>query len=1702
MARKLIYGNEILGFTPSTGIITARGYVPTSKLLLVNNSTNNTTLFNFSDPDTLAVCTYNSSSDTTTIDLSYAPYLNVGTLSSTDDLQIYYEREEVNFAPVDSLLDPVSKFRVSEPESLIDTDFEYSIQQTKWETVKLTNNIPTSFSLAATTNDPVVVATASVDANSDIVNVVTAEDHGLVAGSVVETTGFTDPSYEGTFVVTKVNTNRDFNYKVRFKSSSKKELSTIYSLVYPGAFYTGSGINILDITTNAAVASTLTVTFPANHGFPDNTKLYLKKSRATRLFKINSPTDVRVGASTMPSPTGTAQTTQYSLINSATTTNDNRYYAQRPIVIDDWIGRHEINIPGTSVNTTNGVITYTSTDQIGVAAGTTVVANDAIVFYTPIGNTLPGGITSFRGYYVFQTTAATDPVSGVTTSTLRFSDSWGSTTPVTPTSTGNTLYGNHRILVGKRVASIASNDRITFSTPHGFSVNQRLIAISSGTFSNVAKTTNNHITYTYYYVRQIISDTVITVSTTSGGTQANINSSSSTFTPAANNICIFAAVDLCPIANGFYLPPQAGFSTVSWTTGSYLLYRASGGVGYNQLGITTNTRYLVREINNNPNWYNLCLNTNTAINTPINITFTQTNAGNIYNGIHTFTTTYPIPDASSIEILDPPRAGYGNNELVQYSPDVGISTIGNLVGNSLYRVKVNDSTMVIQPGISTVATKFRLSETSSETKVYGVSYTKNSNFMDIYVANTAVVGYGISVGKMIQVSGVNDTLYNNNLINGLHYVTGISTATSGTWANRPRIRVLFPLNNYKNQFNNFSIAANATSLQNSSVTGIVSFSNAGGIGTHRFTLANDGAADDIYLIGNSIGTSFTLSSNVEIPEVVKTIQGGDGQIVGISSNWIRLTSHNYADGTQVSYATTQTTIGGLTNGSTYYVRVLDRNFIGLATEQTVALDRNNDESGLIVFSGAGSSVPHSFVSNSVKGFITGPGSIGFSTTSTLITGTSTKFLTDFSIGDLFRVYTLTAGNTGPGSYFESRIVKVNSNTALRILEIPRYNAGSGSANYFVPTRLYPISDGRIVHRPFDGGVNLSAGLVPNTQVVRQTRKYFRYQSGKGIQLSIAINFNPTFDIDTISVDGTIGISTVAIVNCKFPHGLAPNSVGSSQQVRISGAEGPYASQYNQLFDIREIVDDFKFKVAFSSVAPADPPDGFAQFNVVNWGDATVKAGMFDDQNGFFYKYDGSTLYAVRRTATQQISGQLTVDQTSNIITGTDTQFTRQLTSGSRLVIRGQTYKVIQVQSDNEIHVQPAYRGSSATDVVASIVKDIEVPQSEWNIDRCDGTGKFGYNLDLNKIQMAYMDYSWYGAGKIRFGFKDQNAEVKYVHEFIHNNKLTESYFRSGNMPARYEVETFDNPLFSPSLFHWGASVIMDGRFDDDKAYLFTADSNTLPFTNGGIANNGTGTRPVGTVSVGSTIITAISASEASTLVVGEEITIDGASAAQQYPAGTKIVGIEVDQSSTANKYSNVYTVITSKASNLSSSRTFNVTSGTSAALRSYIPLVSIRLAPSVDNGIIGNLGYRDIITRMQVNLKSAGILATHDCEAVLVLNPQLTNDAFSGIGNPSLSQIYKHEVGDTYTGGTVIYSFRAAGGSILNTTSGKRGLNNTSVELGEVALLGNSILGGDLTFPDGPDVLTVAVRPIDTSQITGSSPMIVSARITWAEAQS
>ena len=401
-------------------------------------------------------------------------------------------------------------------------------------------------------------------------------------------------------------------------------------------------------------------------------------------------------------------------------------------------------------------------------------------------------------------------------------------------------------------------------------------------------------------------------------------------------------------------------------------------------------------------------------------------------------------------------------------------------------------------------------------------------------------------------------------------------------------------------------------------------------------------------------------------------------------------------------------------------------------------------------------------------------------------------------------------------------------------------------------------------------------------------------------------------------------------------------------------------------------------------------------------------------------------------------------------------------------------------------------------------------RSQWNIDKADGTGPSGFVLDLTKIQMAYMDYSWYGAGKIRFGFKDANGHVKYMNEFLHNNVIEEAYMRSGNMPGRYEIENTSDtlPTYVPSLFHWGTSVIMDGKFDDDKAYLFTAASNTLSFSNGDVQE--------ATPSGNSTLVAYYrnrnerdyyvripfnSSSHGSKFSYGVPLytsngQLNGETVAYTYYSGNNIlVHVYLGR---YNYYSppSVYPSVTT-----SDTVGIGGQAGVEQVdLRNLLPLISIRLAPSVDNNLTGALGQREIVNRMQLQLKQMGITITHDCNVDLILNGGISNRNFTTVNPPSLSQLVTHAAGDKIIGGTNIFSLRASGGT--ENAAGTTRLSSTSdFDISQIIDLGNSILGGDGTFPNGPDILTIALRAIDTSEISGVTPLKVSGRITWTESQ-
>jgi len=848
-----------------------------------------------------------------------------------------------------------------------------------------------------------------------------------------------------------------------------------------------------------------------------------------------------------------------------------------------------------------------------------------------------------------------------------------------------------------------------------------------------------------------------------------------------------------------------------------------------------------------------------------------------------------------------------------------------------------------------------------------------------------------------------------------------------------------------------------------------------------------GTLDGYYRLTSVGSTQFNIGLDYQVP--TRNINFTSGNVLNVSGTiYLKLDRHGLGAGQKVVYNETNSTqnISGLTSGTSYYAMPYDENYLKLGTTYQNAI--NNNPVGIATTS-AGS---FNLAVNSISGTSIATGIVSVTSDSTLVSGDpTTLFKRYFKEGD---VIIIKNGSTTPATLNTYEVSSILSDSKLYLTQPVGFT--TSSTNYLVSTKAYVRADGTFQHRPFDGGVEITCGSSPNSSIVRQTRKYFRYQSGKGIQCSVAINFNPSRISESVS-----GVGTTATVTTFYAHGLTPGNI-----VSINGSAD---SAYNGTFNVISTTD-FTFTYNTTTTPSTSLPGGIVEYSPSSWTNSVVRAGMYDHQNGFYFEYDGSVIYAVRRSSVQQIPGRSQVTKNSNIVYGTGTNYTGTLSANSYIVIRGQSYKITSIIGNNELHIQPAYRGLSSNNVIITKTVNTRIPQSQWSIDICDGTGSTGYVLDKKKIQMAYMDYSWYGAGKIRFGFKDAYGRVKYVHEFIHNNRLTEAYMRSGNIPARYEIENIGTPTYIPSLFHWGTSVIMDGRFDDDKAYQFTGSSNTLSYTNGQVTNATTAaSSSVRGVYNQSTrlydwyvsVPFAISASPK--LTTGTPLYSTGSPGL----TGQKITYTQFD----ANY---VYALILISSSNNYPQSAPTISNGTvvyiganqganaseSDLLIDNIPLISIRLAPSVDNNLTGSFGAREIVNRMQLQLKELGISLTHDCEINLILNGSLSTKNYKTVAQPSLSQVIKHSKGDIIVGGTILYSLRASGGS-ANTTTEKRSSTSSNFDLSNITDLGNSINGGDGTFPNGPDVITVALRPTNTSAITSAQPLEANARITWTESQ-
>lgn len=808
------------------------------------------------------------------------------------------------------------------------------------------------------------------------------------------------------------------------------------------------------------------------------------------------------------------------------------------------------------------------------------------------------------------------------------------------------------------------------------------------------------------------------------------------------------------------------------------------------------------------------------------------------------------------------------------------------------------------------------------------------------------------------------------------------------------------------------------------------------------------------------------------------------------------------------------------------------------------------------------------------------GTTAFTYVGTTITCTTTNNH-GLTVGDAIYVVGTTATTNAPNGSWIVQTTPTSNTFTFVVINTPTgiINNNSGSTN------LYPRPFGSIIHRSFDGGVAFTTGYpYSGNQLIRQTRRYFRYQSGKGIQFSTGTCLKPAFNIDSVTSSGNTvtvtlknphnlngnfatgtGIAVSASAGAAFsnltslnngltitcvttnPHGLQvgdsvvvigttattnpPNGTWTvktivsttSFQFNVTVAPtgtitasagatstlypqpgGPYItvsgcteSAYNGTFLVQSVPTDLTFTYTATTTPTSTTATGFPIIiNPLSWYGAKSRIGLFDEQNGFFFEFDGQTLYAVKRSCTSQIYGSIAVNSGSSTVTGTNTLFSSQLAPGDYIVIRGMSYVVQSIISNTSLVIYPEYRGpANISNCVVSKRIEEKYPQNQWNLDRCDGTGSTKFNLDLTKMQMLYIDFSWYGAGAIRFGLKDQNGEVIYCHRIPNSNKNPEAYMRSGNICARYESNTMPVVTKISSTFLSSELSILNvdstAGFPQSGLIALTASGNTgavieyirynsktatsfLGLTRAVVNINGPGNLTNG----GGTNIAQTFTYSATAPVQVSLFPAQFSSTLSHWGSAVIMDGRYDDDKSYIFQAG-----MTTALSNIAAS-------GTAA-------LLSIRLGPSVDSGLIGSIGARDLINRMQLTLRQMDIVATGSAaifRVELILNGKVSAGIFSPAGGSSLAQICLHSAGTTVTGGESIFSFFVYTPNVYQQ------------DLSLVRDLGNSILGGGITtnvptgtadlYPDGPDVVTVKVTNVSTQAIN-----TIQARLSWTEAQ-
>jgi hypothetical protein len=351
-------------------------------------------------------------------------------------------------------------------------------------------------------------------------------------------------------------------------------------------------------------------------------------------------------------------------------------------------------------------------------------------------------------------------------------------------------------------------------------------------------------------------------------------------------------------------------------------------------------------------------------------------------------------------------------------------------------------------------------------------------------------------------------------------------------------------------------------------------------------------------------------------------------------------------------------------------------------------------------------------------------------------------------------------------------------------------------------------------------------------------------------------------------------------------------------------------------------------------------------------------------------------------------------------------------------------------------------------------------------------------MNLNKMQMLGISFSWYGAGFIDFMCRGPDGNMILVHRMKQNNINDEAYMRSGNTAVRYQ--TINESIIGR----------LDEDLDDSETSIDLVDASRFPSTGGTVLIENEVITYTG--KSGNTLTSCTRGASFNMFIGGSTKTFTGGVAASHNKNNgfTSVTLISCTAAPQLNHWGSSYILDGGFDTDRGYYFNYASLSNTVNAAASETAFF-IRLAPSVSNSIAGNFGDRDLINRSQLLLQKLQLQSDQSVQVYGILNP----------GNIDASSLTWTSVNTTALGSQPSFA-QVSTSSTTTATPGEQVFSTlgppagfAEIDLSSLKELSNSAIGGYSNFPDGPDVLAVVVKNLSADTAT------VNLNLFWSEAQ-